>query len=86
MYNSIKIDVKNKTFEQGYKHFEEPTEEELKQKRIKEIKTELEELDTTINRATEDLYVLTHTTPYKSTQEVITKKEELRAELKELNR
>ena len=45
--------------------------------RIEEIKTELDTLDTTINRATEDLYVLTNTTPYQSTQEVIERKEEL---------
>lgn len=49
------------------------------------ILKELEELDTVINRATEDLYALTNTTPYKSTQEVITRKEELRKELKTLS-
>lgn len=62
------------------------TDAEINQKRIAEIKTELEELDATINRATEDLYNLTNTTPYKFTQEVIDRKEVLRAELKELNR
>lgn len=50
------------------------------------ILKELEVLDLTINRATEDLYNLTNTTPYKSTQEVIDRKEVLRARLKELNR
>jgi len=60
------------------------TKEEINQERIEEIKSELNELDTTINRATEDLYVLTNTTPYTTTQEVIAKKEELRKELQEL--
>ena len=45
---------------------------------------ELEELDTIINRATEDLYTATNTTPYANVQEVIAKKEALRAELAEL--
>ena len=48
------------------------------------IKEELEELDKTINRATEDLYTLTETTPYQSTQEVINRKIELREQLKTL--
>ena len=48
------------------------------------IKQELIELDTNINRATEDLYTLTNTTPYQKTAEVIQRKEELRQELKEL--
>ena len=60
------------------------TKEEINQERIEDIKSELNELDTTINRATEDLYVLTNTTPYTTTQEVIAKKEELRKELQEL--
>ena len=62
------------------------TEEEIKQERIEEIKTELNDLDATINRATEDLYVLTETTPYKSIQEVIDRKEELRKELQNLTK
>lgn len=62
------------------------TEEELNQERIEEIKSELSNLDNTINRATEDLYTLTNTTPYQSTQEVIERKEELRAELQNLNK
>lgn len=62
------------------------TEEEINQERVEEIKAELEQLDVTINRATEDLYNLTNTTPYKSTKEVIDRKEALRTELKELNR
>ena len=53
-------------------------------KRAEEIKNELIELDTTINRATEDLYKITNTTPYQKTAEVIQRKEELRQELKEL--
>ena len=55
-----------------------------KEQKIEEILAELEELDTTINRATEDLYTLTNTTPYQKTAEVIARKEELRQELKEL--
>ena len=50
------------------------TEEEI-------IKEELSELDKTINRATEDLYTLTRTTPYESTQNVINRKIELRNKL-----
>lgn len=49
-----------------------------------EIKTELQNLDSTINRATEDLYVLTNTTPYEKTAEVIQQKEALRQELQTL--
>lgn len=48
------------------------------------IKEELEKLDKTINRATEDLYTLTNTTPYQSTQEVINHKIELREKLKKI--
>lgn len=54
------------------------TEEEI-------IKEELMELDKTINRATEDLYELTNTEPYKSTGEVIERKKELRQQLKNIN-
>ena len=42
---------------------------------------ELTELDAIINRATEDLYIATGTAPYVSVEEVIAKKEALRAEL-----
>ena len=49
------------------------------------IKEELKELDNTIKRATEDLYELTKTTPYKSTAEVIERKKELRQQLKNIN-
>lgn len=52
--------------------------------RKENIVKQLEELDAIINRATEDLYVATKTTPYASVQEVIEKKEALRAELAEL--
>lgn len=62
------------------------TEEELKQERIEEIKNELNSLDTTINRATEDLYNLTNTTPYDTVEQVILRKEELRKELQELTK
>ena len=60
------------------------TQEEINKERTEEIKNELSELDNTINRATEDLYTLTNTTPYQKTADVIARKEELRQELKEL--
>lgn len=60
------------------------TQEEINEERAEEIKNELVTLDNTINRATEDLYTLTNTTPYQKTAEVIARKEELRQELKEL--
>ena len=63
---------------------EEIIQEEINLKRAEEIKAELIELDTTINRATEDLYTLTNTTPYQKTADVIARKEELRQELKSL--
>ena len=52
--------------------------------RKENIIRELAELDTIINRATEDLYTATGTTPYASVEEVIAKKEALRKELAEL--
>lgn len=60
------------------------SEEEIKKERETAIKIRLARLDETINRPTEDLYVLTNTTPYQKTAEVIARKEELRQELKEL--
>lgn len=60
------------------------TQEEINSERAEEIKTELTELDSTINRATEDLYKITNTTPYQKTADVVARKEELRQELKEL--
>lgn len=54
------------------------------EEKIEAIKKQLVKLDTTINRTTEDLYVLTNTTPYTTIQEVINKKEELRKELQSL--
>ena len=62
------------------------TEEEITEERIEEILQELTSLDSTINRATEDLYVLTNTTPYTTVQETINRKEELRKELQELTK
>ena len=62
------------------------TEEEIKQERIEGIKAELNSLDTTINRATEDLYILTDLRAYDSIEDVITRKEELRKELKKLTK
>ena len=60
------------------------TQEEINAEREEEIKAELQNLDSTINRATEDLYVLTNTTPYEKVAEVIQQKEELRQELQTL--
>lgn len=60
------------------------TDEEINQERIEEIKTELNSLDSTINRATEDLYILTDLRAYPAVEEVILKKEALREELKNL--
>lgn len=60
------------------------TQEELDEERAEEIKSELISLDDTINRATEDLYDLTNTKPYESTQNVINRKKQLREELKTL--
>ena len=60
------------------------TEEQLKEIKINSIIEELNELDKTINRATEDLYTLTNSTPYASVAEVISRKNELRQELKEV--
>jgi hypothetical protein len=63
---------------------QELTEEQIKKQREQQIRAELNELDQTINRATEDLYVLTNSTPYTSIAEVISRKNELRQELKEV--
>ena len=60
------------------------TQEELGKERMQEIKVELNSLDIIINRATEDLYNLTNTAPYETTQNVINRKKELREELKTL--
>lgn len=60
------------------------TQEEINAEREMEIKAELQNLDSTINRATEDLYVLTNATPYQKTAEVIQQKEALRQELQTL--
>lgn len=62
------------------------TEEEINQERIEEIKNELNSLDTTINRATEDLYILTDLKAYDTVEQVILRKEELRKELQELTK
>ena len=61
------------------------TQKEIDSERAEVIKLELIALDATINRATEDLYTLTNTTPYENTQDVINRKIELRKELKSLN-
>ena len=59
--------------------------DEFRKTEEEKIKEELKELDKTINRATEDLYELTDTKPYKSTEEVIERKKELRQQLKNIN-
>lgn len=61
------------------------TQEEINKERAEEIKTELNNLDVTINRATEDLYALTEIIPYENIQNVISRKIELRNELKTIN-
>ncbi len=60
------------------------TNKELKQERATAIKQELEELDKTINRATEDLYIFTNTIPYSTIEEATAKKHQLRNELNTL--
>ena len=62
------------------------TQEELNKERIEKIHLALEELDKIINRATEDLYVLTKTEPYPTVQETIEQKGKLRLELQELTK
>ena len=52
--------------------------------RRRNIYSELEALDTTINRATEDLYKATGTIPHEAIAKIMQEKEQLRAELKEL--
>lgn len=54
--------------------------------KIKTIKAQLKNLDTTINRATEDLYILTDLKAYDTVEKVILRKEELRKELQELTK
>ena len=49
--------------------------------KIERIKKELSNLDIIINRATEDLYIATGTVAYANVQEVINRKNALRAEL-----
>lgn len=74
----------------GEWHKKTKTEEEvnkhIKEKKIEEIKSELNGLDTTINRATEDLYILTDLRAYDTIEAVITRKEELRKELQNLTK
>lgn len=62
----------------------EKTQEELDEERIAQIHKELEELDGIISRGLEDLYEMTHNTPYPRLQEAIDRKVELRQELEQL--
>lgn len=57
-----------------------PTDKE----RIAQIHEELEELDKVISRGLEDLYEMTHNTPYPRLQEAIDTKKDLREELEQL--
>lgn len=79
IYNIKTKEIKKEEYQAKAK-----TDEEIKKEREEEIKAELAELDKTINRATEDLYVLTNLTPYESITKVINRKNELRKELKEM--
>lgn len=65
---------------------EEEVHKQIKDIKINSIKAELIQLDTTINRATEDLYTLTDLKAYDTIEAVITRKEELREELKNLTK
>ena len=60
------------------------TQEEKNADRVYEIKMKLNDLDETINRATEDLYELTNIIPYETVQKVIEEKKELREELQKI--
>lgn len=62
------------------------TEEETAQERIEEIKSELESLDDTVDRQWEDYYIREKVTPVDRIAVVITKKAELREELKALTK
>jgi len=62
------------------------TKHELNIERIDKIHLALEDLDKTINRATEDLYELMNIEAYSTIQEVIEQKEKLRVELQDLNK
>lgn len=62
----------------------EKTQEELDEERIAQIHKELEELDGIISRGLEDLYEMTHNTPYPRLQEAIDTKKDLREELEQL--
>lgn len=79
VYNAKTKEIKREEFTPA-----QLTQEQLNKYRANEIKSELEELDKTINRAVEDLYTLTNLTPYASVAEVISRKNELRQELKEV--
>ena len=82
----MKIIINAKTKEVSMEEYTPiaPTQEQMNKQKQIEIKEELEQLDKTINRATEDLYTLTNSTPYASIAEVISRKNELRQELKEV--
>lgn len=80
----VTYNVKTKEVKKEEYQAKAKTEENIKKYREQEIKNELEELDKIINRATEDLYVLTNLTPYESITKVINRKNELRNELKEM--
>lgn len=62
------------------------TQEEINQERENEILTELKKLDDTVDRQWEDYYIKWEITPVDRIAVVITKKEELRKELQNLNK
>lgn len=84
-YLELKADFQHETVWWAEK---ELTKEQQKEKRIIEIKNELEELDQKIKRVDEDIIEKLHIEfgymPYTTTAEVINHKEDLRDELEQL--
>lgn len=84
-YEIIEVETVPENVEPAlYKYVDGEFTINVEQKR-RYILDELSNLDTVINRATEDLYTATNTTPYANVQEVINRKNELRTELAALN-
>lgn len=88
----MKVVINTKTGEVSEEQYTPPTptQEEVKEKRIIEILTELEELDKKVDRVDEDIieemYKEFGYMPYTTTAEVINHKEDLRDELKLLKK
>ena len=84
-YEIVEVEIVPENVEPTlYKYVDGKFTINVEQKR-RYILDELNELDVVINRATEDLYIATKTTPYTNVQEVINRKNELRTELATLN-